>query len=155
MFRPRTIGAYDTMEILDGRNVPLEVGAHYVGVLCEAALRQVSQRRNSLTPPRRSDDGSSICSSSAPPAASASATGYSVVFANKHGRGRAGDVEIVGAVIDPATDRPVNTIDALLDPDLARGFVLRTPMILVGGSGADVGKTTTHGRPSWARSAPR
>jgi len=140
VFRPRTIGAYDTMEILDGRNVPLEVGAHYVGVLCE---RRSGKFLNAefLTPPTL-DDGLDLQFVSAA-GGIGFATGYSVVFANKHGRGRAGDVEIVGAVIDPATDRPVNTIDALLDPDLARGFVLRTPMILVGGSGADVGKTTT------------
>lgn len=139
VFRPRAIGAYDSMEVLDGHQVPLEVGALYVGVLCE---RRSGKFLNAqfVEPPLL--DASLDLQFVSAAGGIGFSTGYSVTFANKHGRGRAGDVEIVGAIVDPRTNRPINTIDALLDRDLARGFVLRTPTILVGGSGADVGKTT-------------
>jgi hypothetical protein len=142
VFKPRTIGAYDTMEVFGGRDIPLELGGYYVGVLCE---RQSGKFVNAqfLSPPIL--DSSLDLQFISAAGGVGHATGYSVTLAQKHGRGQAGDVEIIGVIIDPKTDRPINTIDSCFKPEMTRGFTLDVPLIIVAGSGADVGKTTTAG----------
>jgi hypothetical protein len=139
LFSPTTVGAYDSIDVAGERLIPLCIGDVYVGVLCER--RSGKFFCAAFTEPPRLD-GSLDLQFMTASGGIGYVTGFSRTMALDRGCGRAGDVEILGAIIDPSTNRPVNTVEHLMRSELAGDYLQRTPLVLVCGSGADVGKTT-------------
>jgi hypothetical protein len=140
VFRFKNQGAYPDIETHWGSTTVIEIGKIYLGVLCERKSAKNLTAEFAGIPTLTADlDLQFVCGAGG----IGHAVGHSMTLQLKNGQGRASDVEIVGVVVDPVTDATLNTVDRLLQPKLSRGFKLRTPTILVGGSAADVGKTTT------------
>lgn len=140
LFSPKTMGTFAAIDVADEKAVPLTKGHVYVGVLCEIRSGKHFCAQF-VEPPKLTSD---LDLQYVTPAGGLGfATGYSKSMEINDGCGRAGDVEIIGAIIDPRSDRPVNTLDLLLRPELAKDYVQHVPLVLVCGSGADAGKTTT------------
>jgi hypothetical protein len=139
-FRFKNEGAYPDIETHWGSTILIEIGKTYLGVLCERKSAKNLTAEFTGVPTLTSDlDLQFVCGAGG----IGHAIGHSMTLQLKNGQGRASDVEILGVVADPATGATLNTIERLLQPKLSCGFKLRTPTILVGGSAADVGKTTT------------
>jgi hypothetical protein len=111
----------------------------YIGVLCERGSSKEFSGKFLMPPCLSQDlDLQLLCESGG----IGFATGFSRTLAKTNPSGAAGDVVIVGVVVDEVTDQPLNTVSAMM-PSVFTELDFATPLVLIGGSGPSVGKTTT------------
>ena len=106
-----------------------------IGVLCErGSSKELSGKF--LTPPYLSRDiDLQLFSESG---GIGFATMFSRMLVKTNASGAAGDVAIIGAIVDEATSQPLNTVTSMM-PSVFAEHDFTTQLVLIGGSGISVG----------------